>query len=122
MSKEFDELLQAVKNNRKYSVWVREKSIDEYSEHLLDEIKEVIEAIKKRDLENLKEELGDSLWDLLTMFAICEEKYGFGVDDSARIVLDKFKKRKPHIFEGKVLTIEEELKLWNAAKNKNSKN
>ncbi len=118
MSNEFTNLLQVVKNNRKYSVWVRKKSIDEYSEHLVDEIKEVIEAIKNNDIENLKEELGNTLWDILTMLAICEEEYGFGIDDSARIVLDKFKKRKPHIFEGKELTIEEEFKLWNDAKNK----
>lgn len=118
MTERINELLTIVKNNRQYSEWTKEQDIDAFSKELLSEAQEVIDAIKNDDLENLKEELGDVLFDVLTLFAICEEKYGFGTDESIMMVIEKFKHRKPHIFEKKTVDKEEEEKIWYDAKRK----
>ena len=112
----FEEMIKIARQNRKYSTYVRELDIDTHIHELISEVNEVEEAIKNKDMENLKEELGDVLWDTVTMLVICEEKYGFGIDDSINNVIEKMKGRKPHIFEKKILTLEEEKVIWDAAK------
>lgn len=115
----FDELVDAVRTNRKYSSWTQEEfDIKRYVKHLVGEVHEVQEAVENNDLENLKEELGDVLWDTLTMLLICEEQHGFGIEDSIKNVIEKLKRRKPHVFENKTIPSDEELRIWNTAKAK----
>jgi ribonuclease HI/NTP pyrophosphatase (non-canonical NTP hydrolase) len=113
-----NELIELVKNNRKYSPWTNAASIEDFSKELLSESEEVVLAVKNNDLENLKEELGDVLFDVFMLFHICEEKYGFNADESVNMVIDKFQNRKPHIFEKKLVTLEEEKVIWHNAKAK----
>ncbi len=121
MSEKLNELIEAVRKNRKYSVWTKEQNIESYSKELLDEAKEVILSIENNDLENLKEELGDVLWDALIMMAICEEKYGISIDSAIGSVIDKFKRRKPHVFQEKIVSLDEEKRVWKAEKEKEKK-
>jgi tetrapyrrole methylase family protein/MazG family protein len=108
MSESFDKLIDAVRKNRKYSPWAKIQKIDTYIHQLTSEVDEVKEAIENNDIENLKEELGDVLWDLLNMFIICEDNHNFNMDDSINNVIQKMKNRKPHIFEGREISPEEE--------------
>jgi NTP pyrophosphatase (non-canonical NTP hydrolase) len=103
----FDELVDAVRKNRKYSPWAKTQDIHTYIEKLVGEVQEVKEAVDNNELENLKEELGDVLWDTLTMLIICEEQHGFGIDDSIKNVIEKLKRRKPHVFENKTIPSDE---------------
>lgn len=119
MSEEFNNLIELAKHNLKYSSWIQEHAnIQDYVKELVDEVNEVELAVKNNDLENLKEELGDVLLDTLTMLLICEKNHGFGIDDSIKTIIEKIKRRKPHIFEGKTISSDEELRIWNEAKGK----
>ncbi len=66
--------------------------------YTLDETHEVIEAIERDDTENLKEELGDLLFNIVFHARIAEEKGQFDFDDVARGIADKMLRRHPHVF------------------------
>ena len=66
--------------------------------HTLDETHEVLDAIERGDTENLKEELGDLLFNIVFHARIAEEQGQFDFDDVARGITDKMLRRHPHVF------------------------
>jgi ATP diphosphatase len=66
--------------------------------HTLDEAHELIDAIERDDTENLKEELGDLLFNIVFHARIAEEKAQFDFDAVARGITDKMLRRHPHVF------------------------
>jgi MazG family protein len=66
--------------------------------HTLDETHEVLDAIERDDSENLKEELGDLLFNIVFHARIAEEQDQFNFDDVAQGITDKMLRRHPHVF------------------------
>ncbi len=66
--------------------------------HTLDETHELLDAIERDDTENLKEELGDLLFNIVFHARIAEEKGQFDFDDVAQGITDKMRRRHPHVF------------------------
>ncbi len=66
--------------------------------HTLDETHEVIDAIERGDIDNLREELGDLLFNIVFHARIAEEQGHFDFDDVARGITDKMLRRHPHVF------------------------
>lgn len=110
--KKIDELIEITNNDYKYSNWSKNNGINTRITELIKEIEEVRQAVTKEDTENLKEELGDVLWDTFCLIKQCEEKYDIKLEDSLNQVIAKLKRRKPHIFEKKKLTEQEELEYF----------
>lgn len=116
MIKQFKELLEAVKNNLIYCPWVKEQNIETYKEEIVSEAEEIKKAVNKKDYQNLKEELGDLLWDTLNMIFVAERDGYLKAKDVINSIIEKMKARKPHIFEGKHVTKEEASRIWDKAK------
>lgn len=66
--------------------------------HTLDETHELIDAIEREDTENLREELGDLLFNIVFHARIAEEKGEFDFNDVAQDITDKMLRRHPHVF------------------------
>jgi nucleoside triphosphate diphosphatase len=66
--------------------------------YTLDETHELIDAIEREDTENLREELGDLLFNIVFHARIAEEKGEFDFDDVAQDITDKMLRRHPHVF------------------------
>jgi MazG family protein len=66
--------------------------------YTLDETHEVLDAIERGDTENLKEELGDLLFNIVFHARIAEEQGQFNFDDVAQGITDKMLRRHPHVF------------------------
>ena len=66
--------------------------------YTLDETHELLDAIERDDTENLKEELGDLLFNIVFHARIAEEKGQFDFDDVAGAITDKMLRRHPHVF------------------------
>ena len=64
----FDELYAHLQWSRKYSGYARQETLAGRFRELTSEVSEVQEALESGDKENLAEELGDALWDLLFLF------------------------------------------------------
>lgn len=68
-------------------------------------------------MENLCEELGDILLQVMLHSQIAKEEGAFTIDDVVDGVCRKMIRRHPHVFgDVKVNSVEEGLALWNAIK------
>ena len=78
--------------------WDREQTLGSLRPYVLEETYEVLEAIEKGDVENLREELGDHLYEAVFLAQISEEAGDFSIADAVGAVCDKLVRRHPHVF------------------------
>lgn len=119
---DFGELLEIVKILRSENgcPWDRKQTFETLKECLANESKEVFQAVDNKDYENLCEELGDVLLQVLMNSEIAEEKGLFTFSDVVQTLSEKLIRRHPHVF-GDVenpSTAEEGLSLWKSVKAK----
>ncbi len=78
--------------------WDREQTPESMRTMLLEEAFEAIDAIDVADDANLREELGDVML-IVTMIArMKEQEVAFGIADVLAEVVDKLRRRHPHVF------------------------
>ncbi len=99
--------------------WDKKQTIKSIFKCLESEIEEVRDAIKNKDNENLKEELGDVLFQIIMISQIAEEENLFDINDVIANIDKKIISRHTWVFgNDKAKTPEEALKLWNKNKKK----
>jgi len=97
--------------------WDREQTHESLCKNLTEECNEVIEAIIKRDFDNLKEVLGDVLLQVVFHAKIAEKAGHFNLQDVILALDEKLVRRHSHIFGNDiVVSAEDALKLWNENK------
>ena len=97
--------------------WDQKQTHESLKECLLEESQEVLDAIDNKDDENLCEELGDVLLQVVMHAQIAAEEGRFTMDDVIQCVSEKMVRRHPHVFGNiKIDSVEEGLDLWNAIK------
>ena len=97
--------------------WDRRQTHESLIPCLEEEAGEVIDAIRENDPENLCEELGDLLFQVMSHSQIAEGKGLFTIDDVVDGVSAKMIRRHPNVFgDEKVNSAEEGLDLWNRIK------
>lgn len=79
--------------------WDVEQTFESLTPFVVEEAYEVVDAIHSRDMENLKEELGDLLLQIAFHSQIATEKGLFTFDDIVDGISDKMIRRHPHVFE-----------------------
>ncbi|HLD33795.1 MAG TPA: MazG nucleotide pyrophosphohydrolase domain-containing protein [Candidatus Nanoarchaeia archaeon] len=114
----FRELVDSIQKCRKFCPWTRSQTVDTFARELHGEAAEVLNAVDKKDIANLREELGDVVWDALMTAHIAEEHGLFTKEEIIQDVVAKMKRRKPYAFEGRTVTIEEAGKMWVDVKKK----
>lgn len=115
----YEELLQIVAELRSEHgcPWDRKQTHESMIKCLREESEEVIEAIESKDDENLCEELGDVMLQVLMHSQIAAEEGRFTIEDVVDMLAQKLIRRHPHVFgDQKALTAEEGLASWNAIK------
>lgn len=104
---------------RERCVWSQQITHRDLVPYLIEESHEVIDAVEAGTRDDLREELGDLLWQVLFHAAIAAQdpEDPFDIDDVARTLTEKMVRRHPHVFAGEVAeTPEQVLVHWNAAK------
>ena len=97
--------------------WDAEQTLATAAKCLKDEAQELSEAIDKMDAANIREEIGDCLWNLAFLIYLAEEKGLFTRDEPAMAILEKLVRRHPHVFGSeKAATAEEALAAFNRQK------
>ena len=87
--------------------------------YTLDETHELLDAIERDDIDNLREELGDLLFNIVFHAQIADEQGYFSFDDVAQGIADKMIRRHPHVFGDEAdrnISDEELSKQWQALK------
>ena len=97
--------------------WDKEQTFESLKKCLADETQEVFEAVDNKDMENLCEELGDVLLQVVLYSQIAKEAGAFTIDDVIDGISEKMVRRHPHVFgDIEVNSPEEALALWKEIK------
>ena len=98
--------------------WDRAQDFDSMKECLTNESNEVLQAIDNKDYNNLKEELGDVLLQVVMNSQLASEQGLFDFNDVVQVVCEKLIRRHPHVFgdEPRPTSPEESLALWRKVK------
>ena len=97
--------------------WDRAQTFESLKKCLAEETEEVFQAVDHQDMENLCEELGDVLLQVVLNSQIAKEKGAFSMEDVIDGLGRKMVRRHPHVFgDVKVNSIEEGAALWQQIK------
>ena len=97
--------------------WDKKQTHESLIPCLEEEAGEVIQAIENKDVENLCEELGDLLFQVMIHSKIAEENGNFTIEDVIDGISAKMIRRHPNVFgDVKVDSPEERLALWEKIK------
>lgn len=93
--------------------WDRAQTHESLKVSVIEEAAEVVCGInilqETKDPDNLKEELGDLLLQIMFHAVMAEEEGYFTFDDVAKGISDKMVRRHPHVFNGVTYASEEEM-------------
>ena len=79
--------------------WDLEQSYATIAPYTIEEAYEVADAIERGDMTDLKEELGDLLFQVVFHSQMAAEDGAFDIADVANGIADKMVRRHPHVFE-----------------------
>ncbi|HPF18268.1 MAG: nucleoside triphosphate pyrophosphohydrolase [Bacillota bacterium] len=104
--------------------WDREQTHESLIRGMIEEAYEVVEAIETENTDNLKEELGDVLLQIVMHARIAEENRMFTLVDIADGVSEKMIRRHPHVFDEKIaetpqnsgISVDNVYELWDNVK------
>jgi len=97
--------------------WDAEQTHESIRRNVIEEAYELAHAIDTGDMENLREELGDLLMQVVFHSCIEEEKGNFDLNDVADVACKKLVFRHPHVFGDVVCENSKEvLKTWDEVK------
>jgi MazG family protein len=97
--------------------WDREQTHASLRPFVLEETYEVLEAIEHGSPAELREELGDFLFEAVFLARISEEAGDFSIGDAIDAICDKLVRRHPHVFDrARALTTGEVIEQWETLK------
>jgi ATP diphosphatase len=97
--------------------WDLEQTFVTIVPYTIEEAYEVADAVERGDLEDLKDELGDLLLQVVFHAQMAEEQQAFAFGDVVDAIADKLLRRHPHVFgDGTASTAEAVATQWNEIK------
>ncbi len=119
VSKKINELINLIETLRGKNgcPWDRKQTPGSMSIYLIEEMYELVEAIIRKDPDNVCEELGDVLFHILFITSIYKEKGKFDLEEVIGRVTEKMLRRHPHVFgDTRVENVEDVRKQWHHIK------
>lgn len=101
--------------------WDREQTHASLRPHLLEEAHEALEALDRGDLDKLRDELGDLLFQIAIHAQLASESGAFDMADVSRSIGEKLVRRHPHVFAGTSLDGKDLLVQWEQIKREEGK-
>jgi len=92
------EIMARLRDRERGCPWDLEQTFATIAPYTIEEAYEVADAIERDDLEELKDELGDLLFQVVFHARMAEEAGAFAFEDVARAICDKMLRRHPHVF------------------------
>ena len=97
--------------------WDKEQTHETLTENMLEEAAEFVQAVQNNDLDNMIEELGDVLLQIMLNSKIGEDEGYFSIDDVIEGIANKMIRRHPHVFgEAEANSAEEALEMFQKMK------
>ena len=99
--------------------WDLAQTFSTVAPYTIEEAYEVADAIDRGDLDDLKDELGDLLLQVVFHARMAQEQGAFAFGDVVEAISDKMTRRHPHVFAGLSIADSDALNaMWDAGKKK----
>ena len=95
------EIMAALRTPGSGCPWDLEQNFETIAPYTIEEAYEVADAIGRGDLDDLKDELGDLLLQVVFHARMAEEQGSFAFSDVVQSINEKLIRRHPHVFGGK---------------------
>ncbi|MCI0599109.1 MAG: nucleoside triphosphate pyrophosphohydrolase [Beijerinckiaceae bacterium] len=92
------EILAALRHPESGCPWDREQTFETIVPYTIEEAYEIADAVARGSMQDLKEELGDLLLQVVFQSRIAEEMGLFGFGDVVEAITQKMIRRHPHVF------------------------
>ena len=115
----FDEIVDIIERLRAPGgcPWDRKQTLETLRTPITEEAYELADAITKHDVDNIREEAGDLLLQVVFVASIMNEQGKFDMKDVVRTICDKLIRRHPHVFgDVKADNSDEVLRNWEKIK------
>ncbi|MEM9169502.1 MAG: nucleoside triphosphate pyrophosphohydrolase [Pseudomonadota bacterium] len=97
--------------------WDVEQSFETIAPYTIEEAYEVADAIERGDRSDLRDELGDLLFQTVFHAQMADEEGAFDFADVARAIADKMERRHPHVFgDAHARDADEQTASWESQK------
>lgn len=113
----FERLLNIMKELRAKCPWDKKQTFESLRENTIEETYELCDAIIKKDMPNIKKELGDLLLHIVFYAEMASETNDFDIKDVCDALCNKLVFRHPHVFgDGAAKTAQEVSETWEQIK------
>jgi ATP diphosphatase len=113
------DIMIALRDPQKGCPWDREQNFRTIAPYTIEEAYEVVDAIDRENLSDLKSELGDLLLQVVFHAQMAKELGAFDFADVVETIADKMIRRHPHVFGEQVIESAEAQRIeWEAHKRK----
>jgi len=110
-------IMQKLRDPENGCAWDVKQDFDTIAPYTIEEAYEVAEAIENKDMDALKDELGDLLFQVVFHSQMANENGEFSFDDVVQAISDKMIRRHPHVFGGESFrSAEEQTAAWETQK------
>ena len=96
--KAFERLLDIMDELRAKCPWDKEQTIESLKTMTIEEVYELADAIERKDMQDIKKELGDIMLHLVFYSKIGDEQKAFNIKDVLTGISEKLIYRHPHVF------------------------
>lgn len=110
------QIMQTLRDPQRGCEWDCRQTFETIVPHTIEEAYEVADAVERHDIDDLRGELGDLLFQVVFQARIAEELGHFTFEDVARAMSDKLEARHPHIFGDESLPGGMREERWEALK------
>jgi len=105
------DIMRALRDKNSGCPWDLEQDFQSLIPYTIEEAYEVADAIERKNLDDIKSELGDLLFQIVFYSQLAAEQDAFDFYDVAQAISDKLTRRHPHVFaDSKVKNAEEQTK------------
>lgn len=112
-------IMETLRDPKDGCAWDVEQTFKSIAPYTIEEAYEVAEAIENNDMDGLKDELGDLLFQVVFHARMAEEAGRFNFSDVVEAIANKMIRRHPHVFaDEKFRNAEEQTIAWEEQKAK----
>ena len=116
------DIMRALRDPDSGCPWDLQQNFQSLIPYTIEEAYEVADAIERNDLDDIKSELGDLLFQIVFYSQLANEQQAFGFNDVAQAISDKLTRRHPHVFaDKKINDAHEQTKEWEKLKQQERK-
>lgn len=111
------DIMEKLRDPKEGCAWDVEQTFETIAPYTIEEAYEVAEAIDNKDMDGLKDELGDLMFQAVFHARMAEEAGHFNFSDVIDAISDKMIRRHPHVFgDEKYRDAEEQTVAWEEQK------